>query len=427
MIKIGLLGLGTVGTGVYRLIQAHKEQLESQLGCSIKIEKILVRKIDKKREIKIDNSILTTEAADILGNSAIDLVIEVMGSKEVSYNYIRQALEQGQTVITANKDVIADNGRELHEVAYRHQADLFYEASVAGGIPVIRGLVEGLASDKVYKLMGIVNGTTNYILTKMYDQGLAYDFALKKAQELGFAEPDPTSDVEGLDSARKMTILASLAFSMGISMDDVYIKGISGVTAEDIEAIKALGYTIKLIGYAGIENESVEVSVQPTLLPLDHSLAAVKDEYNAVSIFANAVGETMFYGPGAGSMPTAMAIVSDVIRAVKNQRLGVKGKSYWKPNVPHKLKTAADIRSKFFLRLRVKDEVGVLRDITQVFAKHQVSFESVMQTSVEIEGQAIIVLIVHQASVNHFMRALKEVEDLAVVDRIESYYRVEEK
>ena len=248
----------------------------------------------------------------------LDVVIEVMGGIKETKEYLLNALRQGKHVVTANKDLMALHGSELLTVASQNGCDLFYEASVAGGIPILRGLVDGLASDRITQMMGIVNGTTNYILTKMSQSGSSYEDALKEAQELGFAETDPTSDVEGLDAARKMTILATLGFSMHIELNDIKVSGISTVTDEDIRYGKQLGYTMKLLGYAHREGEKVEVSVQPTFLSDNHPLASVQNEYNAVYVYGEAVGETMFYGPGAGSLPTATAVVSDLVAIIKN-------------------------------------------------------------------------------------------------------------
>ena len=325
-IQVGLLGLGTVGSGVVRIITDHQERLIHQVGCPVKVTKVLVQNIEKEREVDVPSTLLTQDVNEILDNPNIDVVIEVMGGIDDAKAYILQALKSGKHVVTANKDLMALHGAELLAVAKDNQADLFYEASVAGGIPILRSIVEGLSSDLITKVMGIVNGTTNFILTKMSDEGRAYNDVLKEAQQLGFAEADPTSDVEGLDAARKMTILATLGFSTNVELGDVKVKGITSITAEDIEYSKSLGYTIKLIGLAKRDGEKLEVTVEPTLLPNAHPLAAVQNEYNAVYVYGEAVGETMFYGPGAGSLPTATAVVSDLVAVMQNIRLGVTRK-----------------------------------------------------------------------------------------------------
>lgn len=424
-ISIGLLGLGTVGTGVVKIIENHQDKLMHQVGCPVQIKKVLVKDMDKQRDVSINREMLTTDANDILQDSEIDVVIEVMGGVDETREYLLTALKNKKHVVTANKDLMAVYGSELLTAASENGCDLFYEASVAGGIPILRGLVDGLASDRITKMMGIVNGTTNFILTKMSQEGSAYEAVLKEAQALGFAESDPTADVEGLDAARKMAILSTLGFSMKIDLDDVKVKGITDITEEDLEYGKQLGYTMKLIGIADLDDDKVEVSVQPTFLVESHPLAAVNNEYNAVYVYGEAVGETMFYGPGAGSLPTATAIVSDVVGVMKNMRLGVNGTSAVTPQYKKNLKEAHEIRSKYFLRLLVKDEVGVFANITSIFSEHHVSFEKILQLPVKEKGLAEIVLVTHHASLQDYEDILVKLRDLETTKQIKSSYRVE--
>ncbi|GLB59694.1 homoserine dehydrogenase [Cytobacillus sp. NCCP-133] len=424
-ISIGLLGLGTVGSGVVQIIEKHQDKLMHQVGCPVVVKKVLVKDLDKERAVKVDQEMLTVNPDDILNDHDIDVVIEVMGGIEETRNHLKTALNNGKHVVTANKDLMAVHGPELLAAASQNGCDLFYEASVAGGIPILRGLVDGLASDRITKMMGIVNGTTNFILTKMSKNGSAYDEVLKEAQELGYAESDPTSDVEGLDAARKMAILSTLGFSMNIDLDDVKVKGITEITEEDLQYGKQLGYTMKLIGIAHREGEKVEVSVQPTLLAESHPLASVQDEYNAVYVYGEAVGETMFYGPGAGSLPTATAVVSDLVGVMKNMRLGVNGKSAVTPQYKKKLKGAKEIYSKYFLRLHVKDEVGTFANITSIFSDHHVSFEKILQLPLKEKGLAEIVLVTHQASLQDYEDILVNLRDLPAVQNIKSSYRAE--
>ncbi|MEH7081638.1 homoserine dehydrogenase [Neobacillus drentensis] len=423
-ITIGLLGLGTVGCGVVKIIKKNQDKLIHQVGCPVVIKKVLVKDLHKNRPVEVDTKLLTSNADEILYDEEIDVVIEVMGGLQDTKDYLITALRQGKHVVTANKDLMALHGSELLTVASEHGCDLFYEASVAGGIPILRGLVDGLASDRIKQLMGIVNGTTNYILTKMSEEGRTYDEVLKEAQELGFAEADPTSDVEGLDAARKMTILATLGFSMHIDLEDVQVSGISKVTDEDLRYGKQLGYTMKLIGYAHREGEKVEVSVAPTFLSNNHPLASVQNEYNAVYVYGESVGETMFYGPGAGSLPTATAIVSDLVAVIKNLRLGVNGRSAVTPQYPKQLKDNDEKYSKYFLRIHVQDEVGVFADITTIFAKYGVSFEKILQLPVKKNETSEIVLVTHQASLSNYDKILLELNDLHAVKEIKSAYRV---
>jgi homoserine dehydrogenase len=423
-ISIGLLGLGTVGSGVVKIIKNHQDKLIHQVGCPVVIKKILVQDLHKSRPVEVETQMLTSSADEILLDNDIDVVIEVMGGVEETKDYLIAALRQGKHVVTANKDLMALHGSELLTVASEHGCDLFYEASVAGGIPILRGLVDGLASDRITQMMGIVNGTTNYILTKMSNEGCSYDEVLKEAQELGFAEADPTSDVEGLDAARKMTILATLGFSMHIDLEDVKVSGISNVTEEDICYGKQLGYTMKLIGFAHREGEKVEVSVAPTFLSDNHPLASVQNEYNAVYVYGEAVGETMFYGPGAGSLPTATAVVSDLVGVIKNLRLGMNGRSAVTPQYPKRLKEDEEKFSKYFLRIHVQDEVGVFADITSIFAKYGVSFEKILQLPIKKNETSEIVLVTHRASVTNYDKILLELYDLAAVKEIKSAYKV---
>jgi homoserine dehydrogenase len=424
-ISIGLLGLGTVGSGVVKIIENHQDKLIHQVGCPVKVKKILVKDINKDRAVQVEQTRLTTNPDEVLNDPEIDVIIEVMGGIDETKRYLKQALRNRKNIVTANKDLMALHGAELLTIASENGCDLFYEASVAGGIPILRSLVDGLASDRITKMMGIVNGTTNFILTKMAKFGSAYEDVLKEAQELGYAEADPTADVEGLDAARKMAILSTLGFSMKIDLDDVKVKGITGITENDLEYAKQLGYTMKLIGIAHREGEKVEISVQPTLLVESHPLASVQDEFNAVYVYGEAVGETMFYGPGAGSLPTATAVVSDLVGVMKNMRLGVTGKSAVTPQYKKQLKKPEEIYSKYFLRLHVKDEVGVFAEITSIFSEHGVSFEKILQLPLKKQGLAEIVLVTHQASLQDYEDSLVKLRDLHAVQTIESSYRVE--
>lgn len=424
-VSIGLLGLGTVGSGVIQIIENHQNELQHQVGVPVTVEKVLVKNLNKKRNVKIDQEKLTTNVEDIILNPDIDVVIEVMGGIEETKNYILTALQNKKNVITANKDLMALHGAELLKVASDNHCDLFYEASVAGGIPIIRSLVEGLSSDRITKMMGIVNGTTNYILTKMTQFGSSYEEVLKEAQALGYAESDPTSDVEGLDAARKMAILATLGFSMNIDLEDVSVTGISKVTQEDLHYCERLGYTLKLIGLAERTEGRVEVSVGPTLLPNTHPLASVNDVFNAVYVYGEAVGETMFYGPGAGSLPTATAVVSDLVRVVKNMRLGVTGKSIIAPMNEKQLKSDEEIESKYFFRLRVADKTGTFSAITSLFANHDVSFEKLLQLPVENTELAEVIIITHKTSKKTYEKIYEQLTKLDVVESVKSSYRVE--
>ncbi|MFC0212577.1 homoserine dehydrogenase [Paenibacillus chartarius] len=425
MIKAGLLGLGTVGTGVVRIVEGHQEDLQRKTGSPISIEKILVQDRSKSRAVSIDKDKLTENAWDVIDNPDIQVVIEVMGGIEPAKTYILSALEKGKHIVTANKDLMALHGAEILAKAAANGCDVFYEASVAGGIPIIRTLNEGFSSDRITKIMGIVNGTTNYILTKMSQEGAAYGDVLKEAQALGYAESDPTSDVEGLDAARKMTILATLGFHAEVSLQDVKVKGISAISKEDIQYGKRLGYTVKLLGIAERQDDHISVSVQPTMVKNSHPLASVNGVFNAVYVYGEAVGETMFYGPGAGELPTATSIVADLVAVVRNLKLGVNGRELFTPYKEKKLKSDEQISSKNFILLHVEDKAGVLAQITQIFAKHDVSLESVLQHPNVSNPAAEIIIITHDANQASMNKVLSEFESMDVIHQIKSVYRVE--
>ncbi|NBI29764.1 homoserine dehydrogenase [Chengkuizengella marina] len=424
--KIGLLGLGTVGTGVVRIVEGHQDDIKRQIGSSIEIEKILVQNKNKLRDIHIDPHKITEDPWEVLEDKNIDIIIEVMGGVELTKNYIIAALEQGKHVITANKDLMAQHGHEILAKAEEHGCDVFYEASVAGGIPILRTIVEGLSSDRITKIMGIVNGTTNYILSKMSLEGASYEDVLKEAQELGYAEADPTSDVGGFDAAYKMTILGTLGFHTYITVEDVEIKGITDVSAEDIRYSSHLGYEIKLLGIAERKDDLIYLSVQPTLVKKSHPLANVNGVYNAVYVYGEAVGETMFYGPGAGEMPTATSVVADLIAVAKNSVLQVNGS---KPTISSykekKIKPLDQVVYKNFIRLYVADKAGVLAQITQVFTKYEVSLESVVQQPNPDLQAAEIIIVTHDANMESMEKVLIDFKDMDVIHEIKSIYRVE--
>ncbi|MDA5109017.1 homoserine dehydrogenase [Brevibacillus thermoruber] len=424
-VKLGLMGFGTVGTGVVRIIQAHQEDLQKQTGLGIEIKRILVQDAEKSRSIPSMNSVITTDASELLDDPEIDVIVEVIGGISPAREYILGALERGKHVVTANKDLMALHGGEILQKAQEKGCDVFYEASVAGGIPILRALVEGFSSDRITKMMGIVNGTTNYILTKMSQDGADYGDVLKEAQALGYAEADPTSDVEGYDAARKMAILATLGFRVPMKLEDVDVKGISGVSKEDIAYGKKLGYEVKLLGLARRDGEAIEVSVQPTMVAKSHPLASVNGVFNAVYVHGEAVGETMFYGPGAGELPTATAVVSDLVTVVKNMKLGVNGRGMVAPYKEKILKDDKQKLSKYFLRIVVADKRGVLAQITQLLADKNISLEQVLQQPYNNGEQAEIIMVTHLASKGDMDEVLQCMEEMEIVSEVKSCYRVE--
>ncbi|MDN9012525.1 homoserine dehydrogenase [Brevibacillus laterosporus] len=424
-VKVGLMGLGTVGTGVVRIVDAHQEDLFNQTGLSIEIHKILVQDKEKARSIVIDQEKITTNADDLLEDPDIDVIVEVIGGIHPTKDYLLKALAKGKNVVTANKDLMALHGAELLHKAQEKKCDVFYEASVAGGIPILRALVEGFSSDRITKMMGIVNGTTNYIMTKMSKEGAEYQEVLAEAQALGYAESDPTADVEGFDAARKMAILSTLGFRVPMNLEDVQVRGISKVSKEDIAYGKKLGYEVKLLGIARRDDDEIEVSVQPTMVHKSHPLASVNGVFNAVYVHGEAVGETMFYGPGAGEMPTATAVVSDLISVVKNMKLGVNGRGTVAPYKEKKLKTDDKKFSKYFIRLIVADKRGVLAQITNLLAEKDVSLDQVIQQPYQDSGQSEIVMVTHTSSKYNVASVLKTLEGMDVISEIKSYYQVE--
>lgn len=424
-VKVGLLGLGTVGTGVVRIVEGHQEDLQSQVGSPIVIEKILVQNRNKARSIAIDPSKLTEDPWDIVNHPEIDIIVEVMGGIADTKHYILEALARGKHVVTANKDLMALHGAEILAEASKRKCDVMYEASVAGGIPIIRTLVDGFSSDRITKITGIVNGTTNYILTKMSQEGASYHDVLKEAQQLGYAEADPTSDVEGLDAARKMTILSTLGFRANVALEDVSVKGISSVSSDDIAYAKRLGYEVKLLGIAERQDDYISVTVQPTMVKNTHPIASVNGVFNAVYVYGEAVGETMFYGAGAGEMPTATSVVADLVAVVRNLKLGVNGLQAVAAYKEKKLKRDDQISYKNFLLLHVADRAGVLAQITNVFAEYEVSLESVLQQPNPANPEAEIIIITHDANKEAMNKVLAAFESLEVIRKVKSVYRVE--
>ncbi|WP_142826050.1 homoserine dehydrogenase [Planococcus soli] len=421
-ISIGLLGLGTVGSGVAKIIQQHQQDLHHKLGAQVSIRKVLVRDAKKDRLSSLDPSVFTTDIEEILNDSSLDIIVEVMGGMDGAKSAIEKALKAGKQVVTANKDVMAEYGHELLKLADAEKCDLFYEASVAGGVPIIRTLEDGLASDRISSLMGIVNGTTNFILTKMKKENMTYEAALAEATELGYAEADPSADVDGIDAARKMVILSSLAFSTEVHLDDVLVRGMKEIRDGDLELANKFGYTMKMVGSSTKDEDGIEVSVEPIFLANSHPLASVNNEFNAVYIYGDAVGETMLYGPGAGSLPTATSVVSDIIAACRNLQLGVNGKRAHAAQHERVIKPESKRFAKYCHRLLVNDEVGVLSKMTSIYSKHAASIQSVMQSPAADADKAELVLLTHQISRQQHLDVLNDLEGTASVI---SHYRIE--
>ena len=420
-IKAALLGLGTVGGGVYKLVQRQKEEMVKKSGANLEITRILVHNMNKQRE-GVDASLLTDNWKEIVEDPEISIVSEVMGGIEPAKTMILEALCAGKNVVTANKDLVAVHGRELLDAAQENQVDFLFEAAVAGGIPIIRPLKQCLAANEIDEVIGIVNGTTNYILTKMFEDGMDFSEALAKATELGYAEADPTADVEGLDAGRKVAILASIAFHSRVVFDDVYTEGITKISAKDVAYAKEFGSVIKLLGVAHNREDGIEVAVYPMMLPKNHPLASVRDSFNAVFVHGDALDDAMFYGRGAGELPTASAVMGDVIDIIRDIRFSCTGRiscTCYK-NTP--VKSSDDVKNKFFVRMQVTNKPGVLARIASMFGEHKVSISKVIQ-KVITDGVAELVIVTEAVKEYHMQDALMHLREMDTTQEISSVIR----
>lgn len=420
--KIALLGMGTVGGGVYEIIEKQKEEMPFKIGAALEVVKVLVRNKAKYAD-RIPAEKLTDVWEDVIGDDSIDIVVEVMGGIEPARTYIKAALEKGKHVVTANKDLMAMHGHELLELAGEHHCDLLFEAAVAGGIPIIRPLKQCLAGNHITEIMGIINGTTNFILTKMKEDGMDFGEALQLATDLGYAEADPTADIEGYDAGRKLAIMASIAFHTPVTFDDVFTEGITKITAKDMRYAKEMGCSIKLLGIAKNTETGIEVKVHPTMIPENHPLAAVNDSFNAVFVHADAVDDAMFYGRGAGALPTGSAVVGDIMDVARNMLFNCNGRigcSCYK-NLP--IKRIGDTTSRYYIRMRLEDRAGTLAAMAGVFAENDASIAILLQKET-IENDAEIVVVTHEVAEKKFMDAIKKFSSMEMVKEISSIIRV---
>ena len=420
--KIALLGMGTVGGGVYEIIERQKEEMPFKIGAALEVVKVLVRNKAKYAD-RIPAEKLTDVWEDVIGDDSIDIVVEVMGGIEPARTYIKAALEKGKHVVTANKDLMAMHGHELLELAGEHHCDLLFEAAVAGGIPIIRPLKQWLAGNNITEIMGIINGTTNFILTKMKEDGMDFGEALQLATDLGYAEADPTADIEGYDAGRKLAIMASIAFHTSVTFDDVFTEGITKITAKDMRYAKEMGCSIKLLGIAKNTETGIEVKVHPTMIPENHPLAAVNDSFNAVFVHGDAVDDAMFYGRGAGALPTGSAVVGDIMDVARNMLFHCNGRigcSCYK-NLP--IKRIGDTTSRYYIRMRLEDRAGTLAAMAGVFAENDASIAILLQKET-IENDAEIVVVTHEVAEKKFMDAIKKFSSMEMVKEISSIIRV---
>jgi homoserine dehydrogenase len=420
-VRIGLLGCGNVGGALVTLLAQQGDAIEARTGLRLEVAKVAVRNLSKVRSVALPEGCLTHDANEVVNDPSIDIVVEVIGGIEPARSLVVDALKAGKPVVTGNKELLANVGADLFAAADAAGVDLLFEAAVAGGIPLIRPLRESLIGERITRVLGIVNGTTNYILTKMSEDGASYSDALAEAQSLGYAERDPTADVEGYDAGAKAAIIASIAFGVSVVAGDVYHEGIAGLTADDIGFAHRLGYEVKLLAVAEQGDDGrVAVRVHPAMLPKGHPLASVRDSFNAVFVEGDAVGQLMFYGRGAGGMPTASAVLGDLIDAAGNLRKGSHASIGRLPRA--EICPIDEVRSEYYLNLEVLDRPGVLHSVAGVFAEHGVSIRSMEQEG--LGDEARLVFITHEAPESAIQATLRDLGELDAVDRITSMLRV---
>lgn len=420
MINIGILGLGTVGEGVARLIKQNNKSISKKVGDTLNIKKILVKNKNKKRDAMFLDKI-TFDVSEIFEDEEITIVVELIGGEEPAYTYIKKALSSGKHVVTANKEVIATHGKELFDLALENNVNLFFEASVGGGIPIIRPMKYCLAANNIKNVMGILNGTTNYILTQMTEKGAHFDEVLKEAQRKGYAESDPTADVRGYDAARKLAILSSIAFNTRIIPKNISVEGIEKINVKDIKYAQEMGCVIKLIAQGRKREEGVELFVAPVFLKKTHPLAGVNDAYNAIFLEGDAIGKVMFYGQGAGMMPTASAVVADIMDVTRNKNIN---KTYCTCYNHLNIVEPGNFKASFYIRLKVKDMPGVLSKISGILGSKDISLSKVLQKNAK-DDIAEVVLITYDVLLKNVKKAIKEIKDLDVVREVSNVIRVE--
>jgi homoserine dehydrogenase len=420
-LKVALLGCGVVGSQVARLLNEEADELAVRSGARLELAGIAVRRLSHPRP-GIDPALLTTDALELATRPDIDIVVEVIGGIQPAQSLILAAMKLGKSVVSANKALLAEHGEQIHAVSRAYATDLYYEAAVAGAIPILRPLRESLAGDTVHRVLGIVNGTTNFILDRMDSSGADFSESLEEAQELGYAEPDPTADVEGFDAAAKAAILAGLAFHTRITASDVYREGITEVTAADIASAKMLGRIVKLLAICERSGDGVAVRVHPAMIPRSHPLAAVGGAYNAVFVNARSAGQLMFYGAGAGGTPTASAVLGDIVAVARNRMAGTRGPELTThadlPVLP-----MGDTLTRYHVSLDVADRPGVLAPVAEVFARHDVSIQAVRQTS--RGDDALLIIVTHEARDAALAATVSELQALPVVRAVASVMRVE--
>jgi len=421
-LRVGLLGCGTVGTAVTRLLHDHREDIARRAGCRLEVSRVAVRDPSKRRDVPVHPSAFTADPMEVVDDPDVDIVCELMGGSEPAGSLILAAFDRDKPVVTANKELLSTRGRELFDASDAKGLDLYFEAAVGGGIPLVRPLKESLTAERLTSIIGIVNGTTNYVLTRMSEDGMSFAEALGDAQRLGYAEADPTADVDGHDAAAKCAILASIAFNARVVAGDVYREGIGTVTTEDIEFARRLGYVVKLLAIAELHEERVAARVHPAMIPSEHPLAAVRDAFNGVFVEGPNVGELMFYGRGAGGEPTATAVVGDLVTVARNLLAGARGVGCT-CFLERTVRPMSEMEGQYYILLRVEDRPGVLAEIASVFGRNDVSIKSVWQEGTGADAQ--LVFITHRAREGSFQQAVTELGSVRAVEEVRSILRVE--
>jgi homoserine dehydrogenase len=426
-IGIGLLGLGTVGSGVAQVLATKADSLAEQARLPLILKRILERDVSKRYPAELGPNLLTTYPEEVLSHPEVDIVIELIGGEYPAAEYIKQALVSGKHVVTANKEVIAKHGYELFSLARKHKVDLRYEASVGSGIPLISPFQQDLAANRISAIHAILNGTTNYILTRMAKEGLDFTSTLKQAQELGYAEANPANDIEGIDAAYKLVILSNLAFQARFVPQDVYCEGISNIAARDFLYARELGYAIKLLAIAKREDDKVEMRVHPVFVPQDSQVAKVDGVYNAIEVETDLAGKLVFYGEGAGSLRASSAVMADVLAIARNIYRGVNNVPELRLNRRITVKPMSKVKTRYYLRLNAPDRPGVLAQISKVLGDNSISISSVIQKESDpIAQTAIIVIMTHPAEEKGMQKALKQLKQLPVVNEVSNFIRIEE-
>jgi homoserine dehydrogenase len=430
-IKVGLIGFGTVGSGVVGILQKNSGLIEKRMGAKLVLKRIADIDLATDRGVKLKPGVLTRRAEEVIEDPEIDIVMELIGGIEPAKTFILKAIRNKKHIVTANKALLALHGDEIFREAFRYGADVNFEASVGGGIPLIRSIKEGLVANRIHSIFGILNGTSNYILSKMTDEGRDFKGVLKEAQEKGYAEADPTYDIEGIDAAHKLAILVRLAFGTSLRFHEIFIGGISEITPLDIQFGREFGYRIKLLAIAKMEKGKIEARVHPTMIPEGHLLSTVEGVFNAIYIKGDAVGPALFYGQGAGQMPTGSAVVSDLVELGRN--LLVQAKGHRVPSLSYQefaieknpLKKIEEVVMPYYMRFSALDRPGVLSKISGILGKHDISIVSVIQKGRRIKGSVPIVMMTHEAKEKNVRQALKEINRLGVILGKTMFIRVE--